>query len=135
MQFGYASRIVAIATLLRWKSRRSTQPASVMALRYWTESPAMLPNAHVACSRTPSLGELHQAMEVRKRAAVDHGRRLSITENNNDCLFLRARSNVGKHPSRFILQVGTVVVLQEESKTRNQSRVNHEVDWRIVIYR
>ena len=62
MQFGYASRIVAIATLLRWKSRRSTQPASVMALRYWTESPAMLPNAHVACSLTPSLGESTRRM-------------------------------------------------------------------------
>ena len=74
-----------------------------------------------------------QTNEVGKGATVYNHYRLSITKNNRACLFFRSRSNVGENPRCLILKVGTVVVFQEEGKTRNQTSVNHEVDWRIVI--
>jgi len=40
-----------------WSSKGQSAPASKTRSRYPTESPAMFPSAHTACSRTSSLGE------------------------------------------------------------------------------
>ena len=77
---------------------------------------------------------VYQTNEVGKRSAIHNDCRLDVTPSSQSHLFLRSRSNVGQHPRRFVLEVGAVVVLQKHGEARHQARINHEIDWRVVVY-
>ena len=93
-----------------------------------TQSPHnLLLNSHV--------GGINETNQLRKSPRIDDSWCLKPLSNyHTSYLLFRSRSNIGQHPSSFILELRNVIIGEEVCEARNKTSVNDQFDWRNLVY-